>query len=54
MEEKRLPKIASNSSRNHHLLKRGCDKYVWSWLNYWGIMEVTVLQNKDTIKNIIK
>jgi hypothetical protein len=46
MEDKRLPKIASKSSHNHHQLKRG-----WhSWLKYWGIMEDTILQNKDTIK----
>jgi hypothetical protein len=52
--KERLPKIASNSSRNHHRLKQGWHKVVWSWLNYWGIMEDTILQNKDTIKNIIK
>jgi hypothetical protein len=50
MEDKRLPKIASKSSHNHHPLKRGWHKYVRSWLNYWGIMEETILQNKDTIK----
>ena len=54
MEDKRLPKIASKSSRNHHRLKRGWHKDVLSWLNYWGIMEDTILQNKDTIKKIIK
>jgi hypothetical protein len=54
MEEKRLPKIASKSSRNHLRLKRGWHKYAQSWLNYWGIMEDTILQNKETIKNIIK
>ena len=43
MEDNRLPKIASKSSSNHH-----------PWLNYWGIMEDTILQNKDIIKNIIK
>ena len=25
-----------------------------SWLNYWGIMEDTILQNKDTIKKNVK
>jgi hypothetical protein len=25
-----------------------------SWLNYWGIMEETILQNKDTIKKNFK
>jgi hypothetical protein len=43
MEHKRLPKIASKSSRNHHRLKREWHKDVWSWLNYWGIMEDTIL-----------
>jgi hypothetical protein len=50
MEYKRLHKIASKSSHNHHRLKRGLHKDVWSWLNYWGIMEETILQKKDTIK----
>jgi hypothetical protein len=52
MEDKRLPKIASKSSHNHHRLKRGWHKDAWSWLNYWGIMEDTILQNKDTIKKM--
>jgi hypothetical protein len=54
MEDKRLPKIASKSSCNHHRLKLGWHKDARSWINYWGIMEYTILQNKDTIKNIIK
>jgi hypothetical protein len=54
MEDKRLPKIASKSSHNHHRLKRGWHKDAQSWLNYWGIMEETILQNKDTIKKNIK
>jgi hypothetical protein len=54
MEYKRLPKIGSKSSRNHHRLKRGWRKYARSWINYWGIMEHNILQNKDIIKNIIK
>ena len=54
MEDKRLPKIASKSSRNHLRLKRGWHKDARSWRSYWGIMEETILQNKDTIKNIIK
>jgi hypothetical protein len=54
MEDKRLPKIASNSSHNHHRLKRGWHKDALSWLNYWGIMEETIFQNKDTIKKNIK
>ena len=54
MEDNRLPKIASKLSRNHHRLKRGWNKDAQSWINYWGIMEDTILKNKDTIKNIIK
>jgi hypothetical protein len=54
MEDKRLPKIASKSSHNHHRLKRGWHKDARSWLNYWGIMEDTILQNKDTIKKNVK
>jgi hypothetical protein len=50
MEDQSLPKIASKSCHNHHQLKRGWHKYAWSWLNYWGIMEDTIFQNKDTIK----
>ena len=50
MEDKRLPKIALKSSHNHHQLKRGWHKDTPSWLNYWGIMEETILLNKDTIK----
>jgi hypothetical protein len=50
MEDMRLPKIASNSSHNHHQIKRGWHKDARSWLNYWGIMEDTILQNKYTIK----
>ena len=52
MEDKRLPKIASKSSCNHN--QRGWHKDAQSCLNYWGIMEDTILHNKDTIKNIIK
>jgi hypothetical protein len=54
MEDKRLPKIASKSSHNHHRLKQGWSKDAQSWLSYWGIMEDTILQNTNTIKNIIK
>ena len=54
MEDKRLPKIASKSSQNHHRLKQGWHKDAQSWLSHWGIMEDTILQNKDNIKNIIK
>jgi len=50
MEDKRLPIIASKSSHNHHQLRRGWHKDTRSWINYWGIMEDTILQNKDTIR----
>jgi hypothetical protein len=50
MEDKRLPKIVSKSSGNHHLL--GWHKDAHSC--YWGIMEDNILQNNNTIKNIIK
>ena len=52
MEDKRLPKISSKLSHNHHRLKRGWNKDAQSWLNYWEIMEDTILQNKDTIKKM--
>jgi hypothetical protein len=54
MEDNRLTKIASNSSHNHLRLKWGWHKDAQPWLSHWGIMEETILQNKDTIKNIIK
>jgi hypothetical protein len=54
MEGNRIPKIASKSSRNHHRLKQGWHKDAQSWINYWGIMEDTILKNKYIIKNIIK
>ena len=54
MEDKRLPKIASKSSHNHLRLKQGWYKDAQSWLSQWGIMEETILQNKDTIKYVIQ
>jgi hypothetical protein len=54
MEDKRIHKISSKSSHNHHRFKREWHKDARSWLNYWGIMEETILQNKDTIKKNIK
>jgi len=54
IEDTRIPKIASESSHNHHRLKRGWHKDARSWLNYWGIMERTILQNKDSIKKNFK
>jgi hypothetical protein len=50
MEDKRLPNFFSKSSHNHHRLKQGWHKDTQCWLNYWGIMEETILQNKYTIK----
>jgi hypothetical protein len=44
MEDKRLPKIASNSSQNHLRLKQGWHKDAKSWLNHWGIKEEIILQ----------
>jgi hypothetical protein len=44
MEDKMLPKR----------LKGGWHKDSGSWLNYWGIMEDTILENKDTIKKNVK
>jgi hypothetical protein len=35
MEDKRLPKIASNSSQNHLRLKQGWHKDAQSWLSDW-------------------
>jgi hypothetical protein len=32
----------------------GWHKDARSWINYWGIMEDTILQNKDTIKENLK
>jgi hypothetical protein len=52
MDDKILPKIASKSSHNHHRLKRGWHKYTQPWLKYLGIMEQTILQNKDNIKKM--
>jgi hypothetical protein len=43
MEDKRLPKIASNSSQNHLQLKQGWHKDAKSWLNHWGIKEEVTL-----------
>ena len=54
MEDKKLPKIASKLRHNHQRLKRGWHKHAQSWINYWGIMEDIILQNKDTIKKIVK
>jgi hypothetical protein len=52
MDNKRLPKISSQSSQNHQWLKRGWHNDARSWLNHWGIEEEIILQNIDDIKNI--
>ena len=53
-KDKRLPQFASKSSHKHHQIKRGWHKDAQSWLNYWGIMEETILQKKYTIKKNVK
>jgi hypothetical protein len=53
MDDKRLPKIASNSSQNHQRLKRGWHKDAKSWLNHWGIQEEAIMYNINNITNII-
>ena len=53
MDDKRLPKIASNSSQNHPRLKRGWHKDAKSRLNHWGMKEEAIMQNIDNITNII-
>jgi len=45
--------LSSNSSQNHQRIKRGWHKYTNSWLNQWGIWEDVILQNTDSMKNII-
>jgi hypothetical protein len=52
IEDKSLPKISSKSSHNHHRIKRGWHKNARSWLNYWGIMEETILQIKILLKKM--
>jgi hypothetical protein len=53
MVDKRLLKIALNSSQNHLWLKWGWHKDAKSWANHWGIKEEVTLQNNDNIRNII-
>ena len=53
MGNKRLPKIALNSSKNQLHLKRCQCKDIMAWLNHWGIDENDILHNIDNIKNII-
>jgi len=43
MDDKRLPKIASNSSQNHQQLKQRWHKDVKSWLNHWGMQEESIM-----------
>ena len=53
MGNKRLPKIALNSSQNQLHLKWCWCKDTMAWLNHWGINENEILQNIDNVKNII-
>ena len=52
IEDTRIPKIASESSHNHHRLKRGWHKDARSWLNYWGIMADTICRIKILLKKL--
>ena len=53
MGNKRLPKIALNSSQNQLRLKWCWCKDTMAWLKHWGIDENDILQNIDNVKNII-
>jgi hypothetical protein len=52
MDNKRFPKIASNSSQNHQRLRREWHKDAKSWINHWAIKEDAILHNTNNIKNI--
>ena len=54
MDDKRLPKIASDSSENHQWLKWGLHNDSKSWLNHWGIKAEVIFHNNDDIKNIVQ
>jgi hypothetical protein len=43
MDDKRLPKIAPDSSQNHQRLKHGWHNDAKYWLNHWGIKEEVIL-----------
>ena len=54
METRMFPIISSNSSQNPHLpLKWSWHNDSQSWLEYWGLKEEIMLENKDNIKNTI-
>ena len=54
MGDKRLPKIALNSSRqNQPRLKRCWCKDTMASLNHWGIDENDILQSIDNVNNFI-
>jgi hypothetical protein len=53
INEKRLPKIASNSSQNHQRLKSGRNKDVKSWINHWEIQEQSIMHSIDNTTNIV-
>jgi hypothetical protein len=52
MDNKRLPKIASDSSQNHQRLKQGWHNDAKPWLN--RIKEEVILQNINDIKSILQ
>ena len=60
MEDKRLLKIASKSSHNHHRLKWGWHKDVWSWLKTIGeswtkpFCRIKILLKKTSNQNLRK
>jgi hypothetical protein len=53
MDDRRLPKIASDFRQNHQRFKSEWYNDAKSWLNHWGIKEV-IVQNTDDIKNIVQ
>jgi hypothetical protein len=53
MDDKRFPKISSNTIQSHQWLKHGWHKYAKYCPNHWGIQEEAIMQNIDNITNII-
>jgi hypothetical protein len=43
----------AKSSQNHQQLKQGWHKDAKSWLNHWGIQEEAIMQNINSITNVI-
>ena len=54
MDNKRIHKIASDSSQNHEWLKQGWHNDAKSWINHWGIKEEVIPQNTNDITNMVK